>query len=141
MPDRNSRPAVILGSRACSSLQAEEMDMATSMTAPREAMRMPLIKRPRISSGCSPARSTKSSASPILNPLMGVILPTIQAKRPAAATPQIQPRPAHRVFRVNPVSSSSEAAAVSAATATAAGMGGAPRSTMGISRNQTPAKV
>ena len=36
---------------------------------------------------------------------------------------------------------SREAAAVSAATATAAGMGGAPRSTMGISRNQTPARV
>ena len=53
IPERNSRPGVIWGSTSLSSAQAEEMDMATSMTAPSAAMRIPLTKSPCISKGLS----------------------------------------------------------------------------------------
>ena len=91
--------------------------------------------------GSSYARRTRSSASDILNPLMGVMVPTAQANSPAAATPQAQPRTAHSVFRVKPVSISREATAVRVAIATEAGIGGAPRRMRGIRRNQIPARV
>ena len=72
---------------------------------------------------------------------MGVIWLTTQAKSAAAATPPTQPRPAHRVLREKPVSISREAAAVSAAMSTADQMGSAPLNTMGMRRNQIPARV
>ena len=117
------------------------MDMATSITAPREATRIPLTKRPLICSPWSAARSTSSSASGRLKPLMGEMVPAAAAKSPAAATPPTQPSVAQRVLRLRPVSSSREAAVVRATMTTVTKTGSAPRRIMGTRINQRQARV
>ena len=131
MPERNRALRGRSGFSSRSSQQAEEMDMATSMTAPSEAMRMPLTNRPLIFSPRSDARRTSSSASGRLKPLSGDIDPHRAAKMPATATPPMQPSVAQSVLRLKPFRNRSEAAVVSATSTTVTTTGCAPRRIMG----------
>ena len=117
------------------------MDIATSITAPSEAIRMPLTNRPLMRMPRSEARRISSSASVRLNPLSGEISPQSAANSPAAATPPMQPSVAQSVFLLRPVSRMREAAVVSATMPIAVRIGSAPRRSIGIRMNQTLASV
>ena len=141
IPERNSSARVRFGFSSLSSLQDDAMDIATSITAPREAIRMPLTSSPLMCSFESPARSTSSSASDRLKPFNGEMVPARPAKIPAAATPPTQPSVAHSVLRLKPVSRRRDAAVVSATTPMETRIGSAPRRIRGTSRYHRQASV
>ena len=105
--------------------------MATSMTAPSDAIRIPLTNNPLMWISRSSDRSTSSSASDILKPFSGEITQNSAANRPAAATPPTHPSVAQSVFLLIPVRSSSEAPVVSTTIRMVIQTGSAPRRIIG----------
>src|SRR5699024_575659 len=80
----------------------EEMDMATSMTAPRAEIRIPAkSSSPILTSVCW---QTDSSSSIVLTlePPTSATAPKSQAETPASTTPATVPRTEQRVLAVKP---------------------------------------
>ena len=103
LPDFHSSPRVISGFTAFSSLRAEEIDMATSITAPRDEMIIPPTSKPRRPMGVPVWRSCSSgSTSEMRKPLTWARACAPSPNTVAKAIPAMVPRQAHKIFRFTP---------------------------------------
>ena len=116
------------------------MDNETSITAPSDAISTPLTKSPLMRKPSSDDLNMSSSASGMLNPLMGVILPAMYAMMPAMVTPPTHPIIAINDFLEKPLSNIKDTHVVIATIMMAAGIAGNPLWINGINKNHIDRK-
>ena len=126
-PLRISSLADSAGLRRCTSSMADEIDMATSITAPKEAIRIPANKSSPTCRELTSLMLIRVSISVTLYPEIWASSPNTQAISPAAVTPPNVPSTDDTVFLVAPPTKYMVTAVVRATTSTAAKNGEHPR--------------
>ena len=133
MPDLKRSFCFSAGFAACTSSSAEEMLMATSMTAPSALMMMPATKSPLKSMVAPTYFSCRSgSASSMRRPSIFARLCTARPKSIARNMPATVPRKALIVFRCTPPRIVKLTSAIKAQTANVVSTVGAPLKSSGI---------